>query len=1023
MKTYKRNIPEIDTSLANHTKYLNQMNWTGIVEDDNVYALDQNSFRNAKNVYVSDNHLVSRKPLQVDELPDFVTNNLGEYGIVDMKVFNNYKIYVTCITEDDPSTIDVDETTYRIFICDDKEIKGEPLEAISKYNICSIDHYIVCFNDTGAVVFDVSKPDEGWTSLSDKAYVPITKIVSGTTESEYDNNEFTKSYKEQYIWSIKSKPILPSGNGKIELLTNSGKIKYDLLYVNKLTDYRLIRSLNIDIEDTDEFSVAKGNMCIARDGYFLFSLNGGNSWTKVLYPEYQNYSGFGSISDDGLYFFFVTRNKVFRCDLADLQWYDIDYDADITLPSVDIRDYTVYHFLNGETFAFANLLSENKVSVWYKNVEDTVIKRCEVDSGDAIIIDTPLDREDYGLKCSVYKQDDKYNTVITLSVNNNDYTKYLCVIDTGHIQYVMNDVLTYFELGTYAINVPYGFLSNNKRYQYYKCSSEDGQQVYYGYEDENNSIVYDLVYDKSHWTNEAYKNIIFDRFEEGFNKLPDSIPDSEYTKRDVAIYHNYFSNTLYIKPISISVNTENITTYDVEYLRSTPSSVLYLGKLSITSGGGSSNSENRLLISSYRLPHKLSDIYLLDTTLYYNDEEYNLPDDVETNDGYFNITNRTQTATDNDTFYIVADGRVWTNSLSEDDSVSIIYEYLNDEQYFIVPNISHSDTELYLGIGNTLRITSNVRNGTDILFNLSKINDKSFIDNITGLVNISTTEVAVFFKNKVMICAKVEDENLGFRYDYYNTKLSTGARLNDSIVNTLEGSYTIFPTRRGLASMNYQAFMATNDQVVSYISDNIQDMWTKFYDNSSTIKIIQHRTYLILSNGTEQILLYDLINGAWWNWEVPINVTKLFTDQVELRLLSTYLCIFKDSYRYMDFSERIDFASEIEWYFMSQPLHLNAPTYYKNLRQLIFQFYEQDDKQEYNLFSTQIKLYRKSITTREPEAIDFTVEGYRTFVKRFNYWKINEVQYALANNTENSTPTQLKLNGITIKYELGDEVR
>ena len=53
----------------------------------------------------------------------------------------------------------------------------------------------------------------------------------------------------------------------------------------------------------------------------------------------------------------------------------------------------------------------------------------------------------------------------------------------------------------------------------------------------------------------------------------------------------------------------------------------------------------------------------------------------------------------------------------------------------------------------------------------------------------------------------------------------------------------------------------------------------------------------------------------------------------------------------------------------------------------------------------------------------FVIDEYRTFVKRFNYWKINELQWGIRNDDETAIPAQLILNGIDIKYEIGEEVR
>jgi hypothetical protein len=94
MKTFKRNPVEIKTSdLKNYGKYFNQMNFKGISEDDNIYAIDQETFRDANNVYVnSDNKLVSRPTLQKDSLPSEI--NVYQYELEDVKYIAENTIYI-----------------------------------------------------------------------------------------------------------------------------------------------------------------------------------------------------------------------------------------------------------------------------------------------------------------------------------------------------------------------------------------------------------------------------------------------------------------------------------------------------------------------------------------------------------------------------------------------------------------------------------------------------------------------------------------------------------------------------------------------------------------------------------------------------------------------------------------------------------------------------------------------------------------------------------------------------------------
>ena len=381
----------------------------------------------------------------------------------------------------------------------------------------------------------------------------------------------------------------------------------------------------------------------------------------------------------------------------------------------------------------------------------------------------------------------------------------------------------------------------------------------------------------------------------------------------------------------------------------------------------------------------------------------------------------------NDMITIIFDGKIYTNNLSSLDLGVLTYWHsVGDGTFTEIPDLSfESNNELYLTFDNVLSITANTKdNDGNLLLNLPPINDQKFVDKINAIINISTTELAIFSESKITICSRVTDTNmpLGYRYDYLPTKLSTGVRFGDSVINVIEGTYTVFPTRRGLAFMNYQAFMSTTDQALEYITHDIEDKYEKFYFESDKINLVQHRDYLILANGTGHLLIYNLYRQQWWYWEVPDNIHLMITDQVTLKLISNKLCVFKEHERYQDFALTPD-AKTIEWSIQSQPLHFKAPNYYKNLKQLVFQFLDEGQADKNHSITVQMQCYRKKLDTKVPEIITFTVDELRTFVKRFNYWKINEVQYGLANDPETLTPTRLRLNGVSIKYEIGEEVR
>jgi hypothetical protein len=197
MKTIKRTIPELDTSITNVNKFFNQFEFKGISEPSNIYAADQSSFEDVKNVYVDDDQFVSRNPLQKDiNIPKDAIPYL--YKLVDYLVIGDSKLYIS-----------KNNDTNNIIINLYNKDKFYTIENITKYHISSIEHYIICFNDKNAKVFDASSPDIGWQDLNSFVEIPVIKRVVGSQITEYPKNAFTENYKEEYIWSNESQPNLP----------------------------------------------------------------------------------------------------------------------------------------------------------------------------------------------------------------------------------------------------------------------------------------------------------------------------------------------------------------------------------------------------------------------------------------------------------------------------------------------------------------------------------------------------------------------------------------------------------------------------------------------------------------------------------------------------------------------------------------------------------------------------------------------------------------------------------------------
>lgn len=1061
MKTFKRNVNEIDTSLTEYNKivkYYNQMEWKGLVENKNQFSVDQLSQSDAKNVYVDDHgSLVSRDPLIEEALSDDIL--LEGYILKDIVTYGKVSIYVTYSTNDN---------TYRI-TTDGQS--GNTLDNITKYNIANINNYIICFNDKGAKVFDINEQNKGWQDFNDFVEIPVIERVVGAESTEYKKNNFTKKYKKEYIWTKEVQTQLPDGNADVELISNGVLLdNYELNNANVGTDYNIVKLLDYNVtsprqQDSQMYKIKDGIATIAyntaldtviiaigHNDHFELSIDGGTSYKSISYPSYTdtnstNSTGFlgCTLSEDGEYFCFVAKTGIYYCNLGDYTWGRI---------SANVGDETE---IVGDTISQICFKTKDIFSfIIYSRYEEEEEARLYFHGPSLYMGNDPTKDSQLGYitKFDTLQENETTKTYEYYEVDIIDLLKYPEVSVTG------------FENRVTKLYTPSLKMYNIKGYQedpvwIIAMSGYQGENSVYG---DNQSVLVTVfggpnMWNKRHSSVESngtmFSMVINPKGNPG---LPgqNAIYQAETlfildcnqifektlnTSDDYTLINSLQFTLLYSsKPIN-TINRgwyKGTLTVEMSTMESPTKDNISINGLFSQSGFGPMPPDTNLygivppiLLNQgilYIVPiysqsagyHIRTDFYLHLTTSLYTTR-------IDTI--YNQIANINQAYGLEDKYYIFGDkesdglGILMTNDLTSSDQIIFTYLYDNNSVYSEVPDISYSDTELYLGFGNILSITNNTVDDNDkILLNLPSINDQKFINDISNMINISTTDIALFFEDNVIICSKVEDETLGFRYDYYPTKLSTGTRKGDSIINTIEGSYTIFPTKRGLALMNYQAFMATTDQVLTYITDNIEDRYDKFYANSDTIKLLQVRDKLYLTNGTGDILIYNLDQGQWWYWEVPIKISKMITNQIDFKLIANKLYKFGEHKIYKDFPFTPN-EKYIDWFIISQPLHMKAPNYYKNLKQLVFQLLDDIDKTERHTIDVQIQCYRKRLSTKDPEVIAFTIEELRTFVKRFNYWKINEIQYALASDNENIIPTKLRLNGISVKYELGEEVR
>lgn len=953
MATTKRPVARLNISEENVSKYLNQMTFKGIVQNNNPYDVDQQSLKDALNVYVDDNGtLISRPPIVVKPLPTayILVNDISYptsilqtgYTLVDMFETGEVLIYVG-------KNVDL----YDVIAVRKSTSTLARFSNITVYHISAYEHYILLFNNVNAMVLNINEFDLGWRPIREFAEIPVTNRVVGQESFVQPSNQFTADYKEEYIMSDDVISMIPEGTAEVEVTQSPTNKNWTLENANINPEFRILRSLGISVQSFDIVTTANNVntginvLCIARFDHVMISLDYGLTFEKVLYPAHDSYAQVASVSKDGLYFFFVARDGVYRYSISDKEWVVIRLvnltPEQLTLEGVGINNSCC--FLNGEVFTFALYHNEyvndygvdNTVSttdIYWKGPALHTTKFADNTLGRSTIVDEIYPES---------KLTKSFNDCVSMSitVREENAIQTTTVIAWLPAQTLETSILCIIEGRPAGTDAWFNFDTIDKRYG----SILDFEQTTVHPVDPNIDFLGVRITAVTVDDNKWYKTIVIFGVE-------DTPPVGYLT-------YEYLELIADMSDLGAPVNLD-------------------LG-------------------------------YLVDKTACSIDGCAALPLELA---GAI----RSITVSVGKYFYVMFDDILYTNKLTTSNVASLVFTRRVEAPYTMIPTISYTGAQLFLGFGNTLMITDNARDGDNVLFSLPEINNHSFMSSINGLLNVSTTEVAAFLINKVYIITKVADDLLGYRYDYLSTRLSVGIRSGDSVINSMDGKLTLYPTVKGLAVMNYQPNVASTDQVVDYLSNNIRAIWNEFYE-AGVIKVVQMKDYVYLSNGTTTYLMLDLRGLTWWLLTSPFPITKIVTDQIDFNIISNGLYKYEPNYLvYKDVVTR-----DIEWLVESQPNHFNIPTYYKNLKQLIFQLEESTNNEQ--TIHVQIVLYRKYFAIKDPEIISFSVESYRTFVKRFNYWKINEMQWVLSSDVKNVTPAQLKLNGLSIKYEVSEEVR
>ena len=453
------------------------------------------------------------------------------------------------------------------------------------------------------------------------------------------------------------------------------------------------------------------------------------------------------------------------------------------------------------------------------------------------------------------------------------------------------------------------------------------------------------------------------------------------------------------------------------------------------------------------------------------------------------------------------DGTLWTSETSTTSFLELD-EYINAE----VSNIGGSNTrwfpsvinfrrdvpkhsavlnEYYMSFVtakeglNLLQITATRRDeyklftkeGRDFLIYLPKINEQQFAKEITNLHTLSENEMGIFTQDEIWYM-----QWTGSAYTKpVKSKIPVGCRDGSDIITALDGKLIVFTTPRGVTALSPQDFVASTEQTLSYLSDNIQSLYQAFYNNPvhSTvllpsefqygyrpeIKIVTYKYWIIFHRYMDRIVLaFDTRNSTWWKWETPYPIKSMIVDSrlhflmhidynpiedmaihyppKKLSLLGMDFIWSDrevDNITYYDdvipqtlngYSEWIEdrhtggrrrvFYAEpmIKWSMLSQRLHFGKINNYKHIKAL--NMIAKGDSTMTAKLTT--KVYRDFYHPEKSEVMEISINNLTTFVRRMNIMHFLNFQYKLETDIDNEQQSQLKLDSLGLKYEVKEEI-
>ena len=1006
--------------MSNQVSY--QSNFTGIKYNNNPLAIDPNSFSNSNNVYLNKyGALISRSPIIGQTHPALAYSGtiptpvnlklVGMYDLVEHGI-----IYVIFNTSTNIYTLRHKSTaTTPVYTALGS---SATINNINDYLVTRYKQYVIVFMKGQTQVYNTIAPS--WTNLSANVDIPITSIQTGNEVLTLPGNQFTTAYKKQFILKPDSDDTiyaLPAAETASITFPSQTSVTYNLTKANEYTRDRVLRKLNTPSNNNVNalLSMVGEKIAIAHSDRVDISLDYGDTFYTVPYPTIggDKYKNTASLSDDGQCFFYVHSNGVYRHTIGTEKWdlleVEVDYSYDKALdplnivtseieqevkgPLIDISNSigaNYCHFLNAEKFAFslAYYTGTEWISTFYvkglnmTNLFDQTLQRSL----------TPVN---------------SFATVDNVPIN---------VIGANLTTWSANPYLN-----KKLIRILDDINSNTVAYYYKHLATE-------------NRAIFLQAATTSLWSTDNVSYI--------HNRIINYVTFPKYTWTTATT--SEINELIVLAHNRVKVLVRRISSPDSHPTYWQHAIVLF--NTSTSNSGGKIYQNNHLAYTLYYatlsnifnlIPSSTAIIHRLGANKYLCGSNLQIVDDEELfTAGYvlsFSLAVSSAVIVSGPNYLIYDSANsIWRTNIPI--QTKLTYTYAETTAFNKVPTAVFEDQNLWLGFGSTLWIASLL----DDKLSAPALNNNVFHQPITAIASISPTSKAIFFRDTIALCQEAILNDNAVAWYYYPLKFTVGVRQGDTVITTNDGKLTIFPTKYGLAALTYQLDIAATEQAITYLSDDIKTLWSTFYNASTTIKIIHHNSQLILANGTNQVLIYDLRTNGWYPLTMPdkIKVSKIDTvtsnyELLQLQPLNAEITSLTGLYQlnkeqdelytyatpYKDFGTTI-----IPWHLTSHILLLGAPNNYKNIAQLVIDQMDSNELVQSAYLTTQV--FRQLRNTIKPSIeLVYNIDTFAKIVKKVNWWKVLGFKWQLENDAKSSYPTQLRLYNVSIIYDVSYEVK